>query len=268
MTDDAELGDSPSDPDEHNDAAHDHAEHDHADDGDVSLEELGAAYARILAEAEGTPLPEDASNRSDDPADGAGDDKDQAEEANPELPVSIEGIVEAAIFVGHPENKTLTAKQLAGMIRNVSPQEIEETVDQLNDSYRDAGQAIRIERDAGGFRMGLVPEMETVRRAFYGKVREAHLSLGAVEVLALVAYQPGITAQQVQDQRGKDSGALLNQMVRRQLLRVERVQPSEGGRAVATYFPTDRFLQLFGLSSLEDLPHVEEEGVVNHGPDV
>ncbi|WP_153559341.1 SMC-Scp complex subunit ScpB [Roseimaritima sediminicola] len=229
----------------------------------VSLEELGAAYAKVMAEsgaAEGTEPAAD-----DDPQTPATDEAAQTPQVDAEQadgPVTIEGIVEAALFVGHPENQRLTAKQIAGMIRNVSPREVEEIVDQLNSSYAEAGQAIRIETDSGGLQMVVAPQLETVRRAFYGKVREAHLSLGAVEVLALVAYQPGITAQRVQDQRGKESGALLNQMVRRQLLRVERVKPEDGGRPVATYYPTDRFLHLFQLSSLEDLPQVEEEGNV------
>jgi segregation and condensation protein B len=80
----------------------------------------------------------------------------------------------------------------------------------------------------------------------------------AIEVLALVAYQPGITAQKVQDQRGRESGSLLSQLVRRQLLRFERKKPADGGRAIPHYYPSERFLVLFGLESIEDLPHVEE----------
>ena len=73
-----------------------------------------------------------------------------------------------------------------------------------------------------------------------------------------MAYQPGITAQKVQDQRGRESGPLLNQLVRRQLLRMERIKPPEGGRAIPHYHPTERFLFLFGLETLEDLPQVDE----------
>ncbi|QDS91785.1 Segregation and condensation protein B [Roseimaritima multifibrata] len=231
---------------------------------EVSLEELGAVYAKVLAEADGNeaePTDEEAANR-DDTGDPPLEPPVEEEEVSTG-PVTIEGIIEAALFVGHPDNQRLTAKQLAGMIRDVSPKEVEQTIDDLNTSYAEAGQAIRILREEGGFQMLLAPELETVRRAFYGKVRDAHLSQGAVEVLALVAYQPGVDAQTVQDQRGKESGPLLNQLVRRRMLRVERNKPAGGGRTVSTYFPTDRFLQFFHLSSLEDLPHVEEEGIIS-----
>ena len=106
--------------------------------------------------------------------------------------------------------------------------------------------------------MTISPEIETVRRSFLGKVREAKLNQAAIEVLSLVAYQPGITGQKVQDQRGRESHALLNQLVRRQLLRMERKQPQEGGKKLPHYYPTERFLVLFGLESLDDLPQVEE----------
>jgi segregation and condensation protein B len=140
----------------------------------------------------------------------------------------------------------------------VTPEEVEESITQLNESYKAADQALRIVRDERGYRMTIAPEVEDVRRSFLGKVREAKLSQPAIDVLALVAYQPGITSQTVQDQRGQDSGSILNQLVRRQLIQLERKQPTSGGKKVPHYYITERFLQLFGLETIEDLPQVEE----------
>ena len=56
--------------------------------------------------------------------------------------------------------------------------------------------------------------------------------------------------------RGQASGAILAQLVRRQLLRMER--PAEKPRT-PRYYTTDRFLQLFGIRSLEDLPRSDDE---------
>ena len=156
------------------------------------------------------------------------------------------------------QNKPLTQQRLASLMRDVTPEEVDEIIERLNESYREADQALRIRRDEHGYRMTIAPEVETVRRSFLGKVREARLTQSAIEVLSLVAYQPGITAQKVQDQRGRESGPLLNQLVRRQLLSLERKVPEEGGRKVPHYYPTERFLVLFGLESLNDLPQVEE----------
>ncbi len=225
----------------------------------LSMDDLGAAYARVAAEhdPEAFAQPEEAV-----PEDGISEadtvDEEQEESVEDEALVTPEAIVEAALFVGHPENKRFTEQRLASLMRDVSPEEIVLLIDQLNESYKEADQGLRIMRDEQGYRMSIAPEVEAVRRSFLGKVRETRLSQTAIEVLSLVAYQPGITAQKVQDQRGRESGPLLNQLVRRQLLRMERIKPPEGGRAIPHYHPTERFLVLFGLETLEDLPQVDE----------
>lgn len=241
---------------------------------DVSLDELGAAYARAAAEHDPeafAPLLEDMELDSSGLA-GEASEQDSAEHPDAigaaldphaldeevEDRVSPESIIEGALFVGHPDNKPLTEERLATLMRDVEPEEVVEIIDSLNQSYRQNEQALRIVRDDFGFKMTIAPEVESVRRSFLGKVRETRLSQLAIEVLSLVAYQPGITAQKVQDQRGRESHSLLNQLVRRQLLEIQRVKPEDGGRAVPHYYPTERFLYLFGIESLEDLPQVEE----------
>lgn len=240
---------------------------DDEDSEGISLEELGAAYAEAIAQSEVSdprlkraPAPE---SDQDQPAiPDSGDDPDKRAEAalagaeDDPLP-SPTAIVEAALFIGNPENRGLSEAELAALMRDVTPDDISRYVDQLNAGYQANGQALRIHRDEDGLRMGVAPDMEIVRRAFYGKIRESRLSQAAIEVLSLVAYQPGITAEKVQDQRGKESVSLLSQLVRRRLLEQRRLQTPGEKRATPVYFPTERFLQLFQIRSLEDLPHVE-----------
>ncbi len=236
------------------------------DDGDepdaLSLDDLGAAYAKAAAkydpEAFATKSIDDGdadhanATRESEAVDAPAIDDEQNDVVTPHA------IIEAALFVGHPQQRSTTPERLASLMRDVTAPEVVAMIDELNASYREVGQALRIISEDGGYRMTIAPEVEDTRRAFLGKVREARLTQGAIEVLSLVAYQPGVSAQTIQDQRGKESGALLNQLVRRQLLRLERVKPAEGGRASSHYFPTERFLVLFGLESLDDLPQVEE----------
>lgn len=222
---------------------------------EISLDDLGAAYARAAAEHDGEAF---VAPETEEPV--AGDDEPVVEadlDIDDDI-VTPEAIVEAARFVGHPDNRSFSEQRLASLMRGVSPGEVEQIIERLNVSYKEHDQALRIVRDDHGFKLAIAPQVETIRRSFLGKVREARLSQMAIEVLSLVAYQPGVTAQTIQDQRGQESGALLNQLVRRQLLRVDRVKPAEGGRAIQHYYTTERFLVLFGLESIDDLPHVEE----------
>lgn len=259
MTTDDELDDELAD-----ELADEVAGEEDDDDGqddfvDLSLDDLGAAYARAAAEHDPEAFASPPSEPEDAPEKVEHDEAEVAEPISPEDDfVTPESIVEGALFVGHPEGKSLSEQRLASLMRDVTPEEVVAIIQQLNESYRQADQALRIVSDENGFRMTVAPEVESVRRSFLGKVREARLSQSAIEVLALVAYQPGISLQKVQDQRGRESGSLLNQLVRRQLLRMERIKPDEGGRAMPHYHPTERFLYLFGLESLDDLPQVEE----------
>jgi segregation and condensation protein B len=107
-----------------------------------------------------------------------------------------------------------------------------------------------------GYRMQLAEDLSGIKDRFYGRVRDIRLNQAAIDCLALVSYQPGISRTKLEEQRGQPSGAILNQLVRRQLLEMRREGP--GKQAGPHYYPTERLLQLAGLASLEDLPQAEE----------
>ncbi|OYP36795.1 SMC-Scp complex subunit ScpB [Rhodopirellula sp. MGV] len=222
-----------------------------------SLDDLGTAYARAAAKHDPETF---AAPPEPEPEESDSEDDDGVESDAPETDDTVhpEGIIEAALFVGHPENDAFTARRLASLMRDVTEEEVVEMIDSLNASYKEHGQALRIIENEGAYRLTIAPAVETVRQSFLGKVRETRLSQAAIEVLALVAYQPGVTSQTVQDQRGKDCGSLLNQLVRRRLLEMKRLEPDGGGKKVPHYYPTERFLTLFGLETLEDLPMVDD----------
>ncbi|WP_164101141.1 SMC-Scp complex subunit ScpB [Candidatus Laterigemmans baculatus] len=244
------------------------------DEEEFSLDDLGAAYARAMAESGIVPEPPpdaEASGGEPESETVAGDDAGEAVPAVPgaepeedDLAISPAAIVEAALFIGHPENRPLTAAQIAATMRGVSADEVEQIVDELNAGYQQNGHAFWIDRRDGGLWMGVHESLRSVRNAFYGNIRETRLTQGAIDVLALVAYQPGATAAKIADQRGKDCGPVLNQLVRRELLEMRR-EPQEQGKPIPTFYPTTRLLNLLGLRSLEDLPQVDETDVAPRG---
>ena len=102
----------------------------------------------------------------------------------------------------------------------------------------------------------LRPRYRQVVDRLYGGTREARLSPAALDVLALVAYRQPATKQEVDSLRGAESGALLRQLVRRGLIAV--VQRADAEQRAVAYGTTGRFLELFGLSGLEDLPRTQD----------
>ena len=242
----------------------------------VSLSELTEAFAQAMgspAKPEAKPedvsevpgdecesgdqaesVPTDRPAPSDEPSEGAVE-LDTLGDADDSCMLSPKTILEAMLFVGNLENEPLTARKAAELMRGVDSREIPDLVKELNQRYRDNGCPYSIVGEGAGYRMALQGEFCPVRNKFYGRVREARLSQAAKEVLAIVAYRQPLTSEQMTTLRGTPSGHLLTQLVRRCLLGVER-QPGKGRTVL--YRTTDRFLELFGLENLDDLPRSEE----------
>lgn len=235
-----------------------------ADDQGLSLEELGQAYAAMMHQgADPYPQPGDAPASApaaetpapevDEPPrviDGVDDDGCE---------ITPRSILEAILFVGHPQGEPLTSAQIASLMRGVRAAEIDELVIELNERYDEQNTAYVIASIGAGYKLQLRQELGGLRDKFYGRVREAKLSQVAVDILAVVAYHQPISQEQIDKMRAKPCGSMLSQLVRRELLRVER-DPAAGPKAKPLYVTTDRFLDLFGLESLSELPR-------SHDPD-
>ena len=249
-------------------------EPDEADDAEegntLSLDALSASFAQLIghSSASDSPQAEVAEDETDD--DDAGITAVAAEggagassvmrvrrpaEPDPdELLATPLNVLEAILFVGDPSNEPVTSQQIVSLIRGVEAAEVDQLVQQLNETYTTGGCPYEIVSIGAGYRLTLRPEYIALRDKFYGKVREAKLTQGAIDILSIVAYQQPITRKGVESICQKPSGAILNQLVRRQLIRIER---SEENPREPFYLTTDRFLSLFGLSSLDELPRSE-----------
>lgn len=171
-------------------------------------------------------------------------------------PISPQTILEAILFVGHPENEPVTSKSVAKLLRGVEPGEVDDLVVTLNEEYESLGYPLRIASVDAGYRIELDDDFEHVRERFYGRVRQARLSQSAVDVLAVVAYHQPITREAVDKTLGSgNSGRILNQLIRRELI-CQQVTGEKPKRK--EYVTTDRFLSLFNLANLDDLPRNED----------
>jgi len=238
------------------------------DEAVLSFDKLRAAFANLNTDETDFPpdLARDTDERSDsdslaehdaDDPDGDGEPCESfvaSEEEHCEI--SPRTIFEAMLFVGNRENKPLAPERAAELMRNVSPEELVEVVQELNDKYARVNAPYHVIREDDGFRMVLRPEFEPIRAGFYNKVRETKLSQAAIDVLAVVAYRQPITADEVQQIRKSPSQSILQQLVKRGLIDAQRILNK---KKTTTFFrTTDRFLKLFQLESLDDLPTAEE----------
>ena len=222
------------------------------DDEGISLQQLSDAFAEMWNpdRVDGAVAAPDDEGETDVDSGAA-----VADESAAVCPVTPQSVLESLLFVGHPDNQPLTASQIAELIQGVEPAEVAAMVDQLNNEYHAAGHPFEIVSHGAGFRLVLRAEHENIRARFYGRIRLARLSQAAIEVLALVAYHQPMTGDCVSKLRGHPSAAILSQLVRRKLLRIEIPQRKPRRREYST---TLRFLELFGMRSLDELPKSQE----------
>jgi segregation and condensation protein B len=168
-------------------------------------------------------------------------------------PPSVLRIVEALLFVG---GTPLTQVRAEEIVRGLTADQFTQALETLNLEYRHQGRPYMIQPQGQGFVLTLKPRFRGVVERLYGTAREARLSTVAVDVLALVSYRQPIPKQEIDSLRGAESGPLSRQLVRRGLIAV--VQRADAVQREVAYGTTPRFLELFGLSSLEDLPRTQE----------
>ncbi|MGL4511921.1 MAG: SMC-Scp complex subunit ScpB [Lacipirellulaceae bacterium] len=209
----------------------------------LSLARLRSAFAKMLGPSSGA--------SSGLPA-GAGD---AAAPAPREWDgVSPRAIVEGLLFVGRDDGSALEASEIASTMRDVTPEEVDAAIDELNALYLREESPCAIVRSAAGYRIELRPAHARLLNGGPAEHHAPRLSPAAVEVLSMIAYRQPITVAALDELRGKRCGRLVTTLVRRGLVRRTRGE----GNAAGTLATTERFLEGLGLTGIEQLPRVAE----------
>lgn len=173
--------------------------------------------------------------------------------------VSEKQVVEAALFVG---GMPLTAKKLSSLFHTDHGFGfVECLIEELNKQYAEEGRPYSITLGEGGYRLTLLPEFEPVRNKVFGYgPKDVKLTQDALEVLSLVAYKQPITKSQIESLGKTSAGSVLRQLVQRELIRIDRAHAPKESKSKndPPYVTTPRFLSLFGLGNLHDLPVAED----------
>jgi segregation and condensation protein B len=130
-------------------------------------------------------------------------------------------------------------------------------LDQLIADYASADRGLEIREVAGGYRLATKPEYHDAVRGFVKSLKPPlKLSLQALETLAVVAYKQPVTAPEISEIRGVDSGGVLGSLMARKLITTAG-RKHVIGRPIL-YKTTKDFLLRFGLKDINELPSIEE----------
>ena len=133
---------------------------------------------------------------------------------------------------------------------------IREAVDALGRELAERKMGFHVIEVAGGFRLENDANCGPWLRVMLQKGRGARLSLPALETLASVAYRQPCVRSEIEAVRGVAVDAILKNLLEMQLVRV--VGRSEMPGRPWLFGTTQKFMEHFGLKSLDDLPGTDE----------
>ncbi len=168
--------------------------------------------------------------------------------------MALESIVEALLF---STDAPLSGSKLAQLLGVGDAKGIKGHVETLNDRYASTGAAFRIESIAKGYQLMTLPVYNRWVAKLHKSRSEARLSQAALETLAIVAYKQPVLRVDIEAIRGVACGDMLVRLREANLVRIVG-RAEEIGRPLL-YGTTPRFLDVFGLASLKDLPKLDPD---------
>jgi segregation and condensation protein B len=164
----------------------------------------------------------------------------------------IKAIIEALIFAS---DTPLAPEKIRVVFPEVEKKEIKEIIDQIVSEYNERNGGIFLQEVAGGFQFRTNPELaQWIKKLKNSKPHS--LSPQAMETLAIVAYKQPIVKSEIESIRGVDVGGPLKSLLDKKLVRIVGRKDVPGKPII--YGTTRRFLEVFSLKDLLDLPNLRE----------
>jgi len=165
---------------------------------------------------------------------------------------TLESVIEAVLFAS---DEPLSAERLANIVET-SVKQIHQHIKKLNDKYEANNNAFRIEQIASGYQMlTLSPYNHWLQKLL--RVRsDSKLSPAALETLAIIAYKQPVMRADIEAIRGVTASEMIRALCHKGLVKI--VGRAEVLGRPMLYGTTKKFLEVFGLNTLKDLPKIEE----------
>jgi segregation and condensation protein B len=195
--------------------------------------------------------------RKDNPGNPpAADARDKTSLAESDLtegvPPTLESVIEAILFAS---DESVNASRLA-KIAETSASQVRRCVEVLNERYKAAGSAFQIEQIAGGYQMLTLSCYDHWLKKLVSVRGDSKLSNAALETLAIISYKQPIIRADIEAIRGVQCGEVIRSLMYKGLVKI--VGRAEILGRPMQYGTTKKFLEVFGLNSLKDLPKVDE----------
>jgi segregation and condensation protein B len=167
------------------------------------------------------------------------------------ITVDLKSILESLLFV---TDEPLPLKKLADLTGR-KPDEVKAALDELKEDLVSGGRGVRLKAIAGGFRLFTDPQNRVYIEKLVLSSEFRRLTQAGLETLAIIAYRQPITRAEMAAIRGVSVDSVLANLLAKGL--VKELGKEEVIGRPTLYGTTERFLESFGLESLEELPELE-----------
>ena len=133
--------------------------------------------------------------------------------------------------------------------------DLREIMNELKEEYDSLNRSFSIREVANGFQFYTKTEYSPWIKKFK-KIRPSRLSPATLETLAIIAYKQPVTRAEIEDIRGVDAGGILRTLLEKNLVKIAGKKDVPGKPFL--YSSTPKFLTMFGLKGLKDLPTLED----------
>ena len=171
----------------------------------------------------------------------------------------MKAVIEGLLFISGEDG--LTLEELENIIEK-DKEEIKETIKEMYKEYEDSNRGIRIEYLGNHFKLTTKQEHKEYYKKLVNVEENSILSQSALETLAIIAYNGPITRIDVDNIRGVNSSYVVRKLLLKGL--IEDVGKSEQAGRPRLYNITAKFLDYFGLGSVDELPKIDvDENIVD-----
>jgi len=165
----------------------------------------------------------------------------------------LRAAVEAVIFAA---DEPVTPPQVAKATGS-KPGVVKKAILEIQERLDSTASGLMLQELGGGFTFTTHAEHAPAIRALRKTSQGRKLSPAAIDTLAIVAYKQPVQRQEIEDVRGVAScGPMLRQLMQLDLVKI--VGRAEVLGKPLLYGTTKRFLDMFGLADIKDLPKVSE----------
>ncbi len=163
-----------------------------------------------------------------------------------------QALLESILFL---ETEALEERALA-RIAGLPLEVVRQCLQQMEQVRRETRFGLELSRVGEAVSLAPKRELWEQLKERYGKRNENRLSRAAMETLSIVAYSQPITRAEIESLRGVSADGMIRLLLIREL--IKEVGKKDAPGKPVQYGTTRRFLQLFRLNSIADLPKLDQ----------